>query len=83
MRAKKDRNLSFKDGKWYLDLTFRGKLIRKSIGYDIRQALAVLALARGDIVRGEYRLIGKNETRTFKEMKDEYLEAKAEKRSVD
>ncbi len=46
MKAKKDRNLSFKDGKWYLDFTFRGKRIRQFAGFTKDQARNVLARLR-------------------------------------
>jgi integrase len=68
--------------KWWIRYSFGGKLVRKSIGYSKGEAEQALAAVRGDIIRGEYRLRGRDERRTFGEMAGEYLEVKAEKRSL-
>jgi len=45
-KIKKEKNLRFKDGKWYLDFTFRGKRIRQFGGYTKEQARNNLAKLR-------------------------------------
>jgi hypothetical protein len=35
---KKEKNLKFLDGKWYVDFTFKGKRIRQISGYTKGQA---------------------------------------------
>jgi integrase len=46
IKPKNDRNLNFKDGKWYLDYTFRGKRIRQFGGFTKEQARNALAKIR-------------------------------------
>ena len=68
--------------KWWIRYRVNGQLIRRAAGYDKRQAEDALAAVRGDLVRGTYKLRGKSEIRTFSEMVTEYLEDKADKRSL-
>lgn len=46
VKPKKDRNLKFVDGKWYLDFTFNKKRVRKFGGYTKEQARNTLAKLR-------------------------------------
>ncbi len=45
-KAKKDKNLKFIDGKWYVDFTFNKKRIRQFGGYTKEQARTILAKLR-------------------------------------
>ncbi len=46
VKQKKDRNLNFQDGKWYVDFTAQGKRIRQFGGYTKEQARNTLAKIR-------------------------------------
>lgn len=46
VKQRNDRNLKFKDGKWYVDFTFRGKRFRQFGGYTKEQARNTLAKMR-------------------------------------
>jgi hypothetical protein len=48
IKQKNDRNLKFKDGKWYVDFTAQGKRIRQLGGYTKEQARNTLAKLRID-----------------------------------
>jgi integrase len=48
LTGKKDRNLKFVDGKWFLDFTHRGRRVRKFGGYTKDQAKVALAKERLD-----------------------------------
>jgi integrase len=48
VKPKNDRNLNFKDGKWYVDFTAQGKRIRQFGGYTKEQARNTLAKLRID-----------------------------------
>jgi integrase len=76
------RGVYRRGGKWWIRYCSDDHLVRKSIGYDRRQAEEALATVRADIVRGEYKLKKKSEACTFKEMAAEYLKEKKYKRSV-
>lgn len=67
---------------WWIRYHFDSRLVRRPIGYDRRLAEEAITAIRGDIVRGEHRLKRNGNKRLFKEMAEEYLEEKAEKRSL-
>ncbi len=46
VKPKKDRNLKYIDGKWYLDFTFNKRRIRKFGGYTKEQARNTLTKSR-------------------------------------
>jgi integrase len=46
VKSRNDRNLNFREGKWFLDFTFRGKRIRAFGGYTKEQARNALAKLR-------------------------------------
>ena len=48
VKQKKDRNLKFQEGKWYVDFTAQGKRIRQFGGYTKEQARNTLAKLRID-----------------------------------
>jgi integrase len=81
---KAEKNLKFKDGKWYIDFTFKGKRIRKFGGYTKEQARNTLAKLRIDKLD---ETLGfkkpKAEAIAFEKFADEFLEiyAKQNKRS--
>ncbi len=75
MKAKKERNLAFKEGKWYLDFTFRGKRIRQFGGYtkdQARNALAKVRIERLDEKLGFSRPAA-HEPVLFDKFADEFL----------
>jgi integrase len=84
MNGRKDRNLKFNDGKWYLDFTHRGRRVRKFGGFTKDQAKVALAkerLDRRDIELGLKKPPA--EDVTFSAFADEYIElyAKPNKKS--
>ncbi len=50
MKLKKDRNLKFIDGKWYIDFRFRGRRHRQFGGYTKEQARNTLAKVRAELL---------------------------------
>ncbi len=75
IKPKNDRNLKFRDGKWYVDFTYRGKRIREFGGYTKEQARNALAKLR--IERLDEKLGFKKrelEDVPFEKFADEYLE---------
>lgn len=48
LKPRNDRNLRFKDGKWFIDFTYKGKRIRQFGGYTKEQARNTLAKLRID-----------------------------------
>ena len=85
VKQKKDRNLKFQDGKWYLDFTFSGKRIRQFGGYTKEQARNALAKIRIDRLDEK---LGFSQPKTlepvpFESFADEFLElySKQNKRS--
>jgi integrase len=82
---KAEKNLKFKDGKWYLDFTFRGRRIRQFGGYTKEQArnnLARLRIEKLDEKLG-FKRPGNGERILFEKFADEFLElySKQNKRS--
>jgi integrase len=82
---KVEKNLKFKDGKWYLDFTFRGRRIRQFGGYTKEQArnnLARLRIEKLDEKLG-FKRPGSGERVLFEKFADEFLElySKQNKRS--
>jgi integrase len=67
---------------WWIRYHFDGRLVRRPVGHDRRLAEEAITAIRGDIVRGEHRLKRDGDRRLFKEMAEEYIEEKAEKRSL-
>jgi integrase len=67
---------------WWIRYRFEGRLVRKAIGYDKRLAEESITAIKGDIVRAEHRLKRKDDRRLFKELAEEYIEEKVEKRSL-
>jgi integrase len=85
VKQRNDRNLKFKDGKWYVDFTAQGKRIRQFGGYTKEQArntLAKLRIERLDERLG-FRKSGQGERVLFEEFADDFLEeyCKQNKRS--
>jgi len=84
MNGRKDRNLKFIDGKWFLDFTHRGRRVRKFGGFTKDQAKVALAkerLDRRDIELGLKKPPAQDVT--FAAFADEFIElyAKPNKRS--
>jgi len=85
VKQRNDRNLKFKDGKWYVDFTVQGKRIRQFGGYTKEQArntLAKLRIERLDERLG-FRKSGQRERVLFEKFADDFLEeyCKQNKRS--
>jgi integrase len=76
------RGLYLRGKIWWIRYSYKGQLIRQSIGQDRRLAEQALQAMRGDIVRGSFKLRRIEERRTFAEMAREYMTEKAEKRSL-
>lgn len=85
VKSKNDRNLNFREGKWFLDFTFRGKRIRQFGGATKEQARNVLAKIRVDRLEEKLGLRPAESPAPipFEEFADEYLElySKQNKRS--
>lgn len=83
--SKKERNLRFADGKWYLDFTFRGKRIRQFGGFTKEQARIALAKIRVDRLNKKLGIIlpGDGDPIPFEGFAIEFLElySKQNKRS--
>ena len=84
MNGRKDRNLKFIDGRWFIDFTHRGRRVRKFGGFTKDQAKVALAKERLD--RRDIELGIKKppvEDVTFAAFADEFIElyAKPNKRS--
>ena len=84
-KFKKEKNLKFIDGKWYIDFTFNHKRIRQFGGYTKEQARNTLAKMRIEKLDEKlgFRKPGKNEHVSFEKFADEFLElySKQNKRS--
>jgi len=85
VKPRNDRNLKFKDSKWFIDLTYKGKRIRQFGGYTKEQARNTLAKIR--LERLDEKL-GFSRPKTlepvpFESFADEFLEiySKQNKRS--
>lgn len=68
-------------GRWWIRYRFNGELIRQSIG-DRVLAERTMEEIRRRISAGRHEIQLKDERRTFEAMAEEYLEAKADKRSL-
>lgn len=82
---KGERNIKFKDGKWYLDFTFEGKRHREFGGYTLTQARSALAkrrIERLNVKLGFVKSLKKPDV-PFEKFADEFLElySKQNKRS--
>ena len=86
MKTKKgERNIKFRDGKWYLDFTFEGKRYRQFGGYTKTQARSALAKRRIERLNcklGFTKSLKKPDV-PFEKFADEFLElySKQNKRS--
>lgn len=87
IKPKKNRNLKFQDGKWYLDFTFRGIRIRQFGGYTKEQARNTLARIRIEKLDEKlgFKKPGSKDPILFKDFADDILETycKQNKRSWD
>jgi integrase len=85
VKQKKDRNLKFQDGKWYIDFTSQGKRIRQFGGYTKEQARNTLAKIRIEKLDEKlgFKKPEKSEPVPFEEFADDFLEdyCKQNKRS--
>jgi integrase len=85
MKAKKERNLAIKKGKWYFDFTHRGKRIRGFGGFTKEQAKDALAKKRLELRDLElgFKRPGQGEHVLFDKFADDFLETycKQNKRS--
>lgn len=83
-KSKKERNLKFDNGKWYIDFTFQGKRIRQFGGYTKEQARNTLAKMRIEKLDEKlgFKKPEKNDI-SFEKFADEFLElySKQNKRS--
>jgi len=72
-----------RNGTWFLDITSNGQRIRRRIhGARTRtDARAALTAVQADILRGTFNF-KVEQKRTFEEMVAEYIEIKADKRSL-
>ena len=71
-------------GSWYMDINIDGRRVRKIIqGARTRtEALSALTAVQADVFRGAYKIKEVGTNRFFEDMASEYLEVKAEKRSL-
>lgn len=69
---------------WFMDLSSGGKRVRRRIpgARSKSEAQAALSAVQTDILRGAYKFKENGERRLFREMVDEYLVEKAQKRSL-
>ena len=66
----------YKRGKdWYVDYLYQGRRIRKKVGPNKKQAGAVLAKVRSQIIEGNYFDAKKNEKIRFGEMAKRYMDS--------
>ena len=73
---KSEKNLKFREGKWYLDFTFQGKRIREFAGYSKEQARATLAKRRIEKLNEKLGFVKANKKPDvlFEKFADEFLE---------
>lgn len=71
-----------KHGNYYIDYYVEGRRVREKVGTSKRQAEQVLAVRRGEILQGRFKLADHQPSPRFAEFADQYMEfSKSNKRS--
>jgi len=72
-----------KDGKYFIDFTYKGKRVRRVVGYSKTEAKEIMEEIRAKIRRGKYGLDKKSENIKFEDFAKEFIDnyAKVNKRS--
>ena len=63
-----------KSGKWYIDFTCKGRRIRRIVGFSKREADAVVAAIKADILRDQYGFAKQRKQILFEELAEKYYE---------